>query len=766
MAAIALAFLAGVLACQLLPALPSPHWSWGLLPALAVLWRGGFGPRLGAALAAGFLWSLLVAHAGADQALPQAWEGRDLVLEGRIAELPEPRARGVRFVFAAEAVVIDGRSQAWPRRVRLSWYRGAPPALAVGERWRLTVRLKRPHGFANPGGMDYERWLWQRAIVATGYVRQRGDNERLDGPGWRHGVERWRQQVRSALREALAERGFADVLQALVIGDRSAMDGDRWTVLTATGTNHLMAISGLHVGLVAGLAFWLGRALWRLVPVLPLYLPAPKAGAWAGLIAALSYAALAGFSIPTQRALIMVAVAMLALLASRPLAPAQGLALALLLVLLWDPMAATSAGFWLSFAAVAVIFYTMSARVRPRGWWWRWGRVQWVLALALAPLLLVWFQQASLVAPLANLVAVPWMSLLVIPPALLGTLLLAAWPAAGAWLLAVADQAMGALWWLLERLAAWPVAVWRQPLAEWWLLLAAVVGVAWLLAPRGVPGRVLGVLWLLPVLLVAAPRPLPGEAWLHVLDVGQGLAAVVETRNHRLVFDTGPRFGSDFDAGEAVVLPFLRQRGIAGLDVLIVSHGDNDHIGGAASLLRELPVDRLLSSVPERLPGARACRAGQRWQWDGVVFELLNPDAAMARRGGNDASCVLRVSNRAGALLLSGDIERAAERQLLTERAESLAADVLLAPHHGSLTSSTPAFIAAVRPRWVVFATGYRNRFGFPRPAVVARYREQGIIPLDTATSGMISVRLGRDGLQAPRAYRREQRRYWRQAFD
>ena len=760
---LALAFLGGVLLSLQLSALPERQALWAGLLCLPWLLRGPWVLRLAAGLAAGMAWTLWQAHLLAANALPAELEGRDLQLQGYIAGLPEPRQRGVRFLFEVDQLSLDGETRRGPRRLRLAWYQ-APPSLVAGERWHLTVRLKRAHGLANPGGMDYERWLFRQGIGATGYVRPYG-NQRLAEADHAYVLQQWRQRVRDALRELLSHGPFAGIVLALTVGDRSAMDPEHWQRLTATGTNHLMAISGLHIGLVAGLVFLLTRNLWRRLPLLPLYIPAPQAAALASLLAGVLYAALAGFAIPTQRALIMLAVILLGVLFRRPLAPSQGLALALLLVLLWDPLAAVSAGFWLSFAAVAAIFYTMGGRLRPGGWWWRWGRVQVVLALALLPLLLSLFQQASLVAPLANLLAVPWMSLLVIPAALLGATLATFLPDLAQPLLQLAELGLQGLWWLLGWLAGLPFAVWHQSLSSGWVLAATVLGVIWLLAPRGLPGRALGVLWLAPLLLLRAERPATGEAWLHLLDVGQGLATVVETRRHTLVFDTGPRFSADFDAGEAVIVPFLRQRGIHSLDRLIISHGDNDHRGGSASLRRAMPVADVISSVPHKLPGARACRAGQQWSWDGVRFEILNPDAAMARHGGNDASCVLRVSNARGALLLTGDIEARAERHLLA-RPGMLTAQVLVAPHHGSRTSSSAAFIDAVAPRWVLFPVGYRNRFAFPRPQVVARYRKRNIGILDTATSGMISVRLTRAGVQPPVSYRYSQPRFWRNRFE
>ena len=754
-----LAFLLGVLLLQQLTTLPPLAWAWGLLlsvPLAFILKPCWHLPLWGVS---GFLWSLLVAQQILAEALPEHLVGQDLLIEGQVASLPVVGAHHVRFEFAVQQARSGATPVTVPGRIRLNWYRSETVPKA-GETWRLLVRLKQPHGFRNPGGFDYEAWLYQHRIRATGYVRQADLNQRLASDG-SYPLQRLRQAVRDRLASVLHDSPVAGIIMALVVGDRSAIGAEQWQHLQHTGTNHLMAISGLHIGLVAGLTFLLGQRLWRYSGRGMLWLPAPKAGALLALVSALGYAALAGFSIPTQRALIMVTVVMLALLTSRPITPSRTLSLALLLVLLFDPLAVLASGFWLSFAAVTIIFYGLQGRLGhlPR---WRQGvRIQWWISVGLFPLVIILFQRASLLAPLANILAVPLVSFLVVPLALLGTMLLPLHSGIATVLLHLASGCMQGLMGLLAWLAELPFASWSGAAASGWQAGLALIGVIMLLAPRGWPARSLGGVLLLP-LLVGLPAGIPsGMARFTLLDVGQGLAAVVETRHHTLVFDTGPRFSPRFDTGEAVVVPYLRQRGRRQVDHLVISHGDMDHIGGADSLLTLLPVKTISSSVPDKLVPwpVTPCRRGQAWEWDGVQFQFLHPPAG-SLPGRNDASCVLKITAGDQAVLLTGDIEKAAEQRLLQQTDDDLHADILVAPHHGSNTSSTPAFIRAVDPAYVLFPVGYRNRYGFPRPAVVQRYQQAGVQMLDSAGAGAIHFDLGQGTLQ-PVRYRQLVRRYW-----
>lgn len=754
----ALAFLLGILLVQQLADLPSLWWSTLLLPlAWLCLRRPSWLVLM--FFVAGVFWVSLRAGWVLNDTLPNELEGVDLLVTGYIADIPRTTEHGVRFTLDVTDARHEQQRVHVPDRIVLSTYSALD--LNAGEQWRFTVRLKRPHGFQNPGGFDYERDLFQKRIRATGYVRAKPPPQLRTDYSARYAVDRLRQRLGERIRKLLGEQPHVGIIVALVNGDRSGITDKQWIVFRRTGTNHLMAISGLHIGLVAGFVFFLVRWLWALPGVTVLRWPAPKVAAVAAIVAAIAYAALAGFAIPTQRALIMVAVAMGAVLTQRRVAATQLLAAALLAVLLYDPLASLSAGFWLSFAAVGVIVLFLYGR-RGRGAldWRSLGYVQWGIAIGLLPLLLIFFQQVSLVGPLANFIAVPVFGLILVPLTLAGALATALMPdVLSAFLLQLALWPLELVWFVLAYLAGFTFSVWVQHSPGAWALICAIVGVGLLLAPAGWPARWLGAVWLMPMLLLTPSGPAPGETWFTLLDVGQGLSAVVRTSGHTLVYDTGPRFSARFDTGRAVVIPYLRHQGVRHIDTLLISHGDNDHIGGASSVLKSITVDRILSSVPARLPGAQSCSAGQHWRWDGVDFTILHPSAS-ERFTGNNASCVLKVTSRYGAVLLPGDIEAPAERELVAHEMEALAADILVVPHQGSKTSSTNAFIDAVQPRIALFAAGYRNRFGHPNPKVKARYQERQITSYTSSTHGAIEVHLGAHGIDA-RGYRQYNRRYW-----
>lgn len=750
-------FAAGVVLLHRLPELPE---AWTLLLALVPLllfYRRWFVPHWIAPLTLGFVWAWGQAAWSLHGGIPAHLEGRDLLANGRIVGLPEQRGSGIRFLFHIDSAAdLQGRS--FSGKVRLTWYRGAPE-LAAGDRWRLRVRLKAPHGFANPGGFDYEGWLFREGIRATGYVRSDVENRRLAEAGL--GVDRLRQAIRDRLRATGENDAALGFIQALTLGDRSGIDQDQWDILTCTGTNHLIAISGLHVGILAALAFFLLRALWRHSAWLTQRLAADRAAALGALLAAAGYAALAGFAISTQRALIMLAVVLGAVLLRRTLRPGVGLLTALTLVLLVDPMASLSYGFWLSFAAVGVLLYGMSRRVGAGGVLWRWGRAQWLVALGLLPLLLLLFGRVSAVAPLVNLLAVPLFSLLVLPLVLVAAVLAVTagieWPLhLAAWLLQGGFAA-------LEWMAAQPWATWTLPDQPAWVWLLAFAGAALLLAPRGLPGRWTGIVLLAPLFLMRPGSPATGAFRFTLLDVGQGLAAVIETRQHVLVFDTGPAFSSGFNTGTAVIMPFLRARGLARIDRLIVSHADKDHAGGMAGLSGQTPISAVFSGEPGKLGGADAhlCSAGMEWIWDGVLFSVLHPSRPLPT-GRNNRSCVLRVENGSGSVLITGDVEADVEHKLVAEFAESMQSLVLVAGHHGSGTSTSEGFLHTVAPQYVLFSAGYRNRYGFPRPDVLARVAAFGATSFNTVDGGAIEFQFPLDGPPpAPRLHRSEQERYW-----
>ena len=765
-----LAFAAGVIVLQMQPELP-PAWPWvlaGLALALPALrWRSAWSARvLGvlACLALGFSWAAWRADIRLADALPSAWEGRDIEVLGVVAALPQDFSQGSRFEFAVEKVLTATADV--PERIMLSWYQGQRDGeefvrqpLRPGERWQFTLRLKRPHGNANPNGFDYEAWLLERNIRATGYVRS-ARAQPVAAMVWRpdYVVERLRQYVRASFAAMLpaGEYPLAGVLVALAVGDQRAIQGDLWNTFNRTGTTHLMSISGLHVTMVAALFALLVSAIWRRVPALALRLPAQKAALLAGCLAALVYTLLAGFAVPAQRTLYMLLVAALAMGTGRIVAPSRTLCLALAVVLLIDPWAVLAAGFWLSFGAVGALLYVGSATVGESGGWRArlrsWGVVQWAATLASLPVLLLVFQQFSLVSPLANAVAIPLVSFVVTPLALFAAII-PWWPIA-----ALAHLVLGWLMLFLEWCAAWPV--WQAPAPPLWAAVVAALGVAVCLLPRGMPGRLLGVFLLLPALFWPVERPAEGEAWVTVLDVGQGLAAVVRTRDHALIYDPGPLYSAESDAGQRVVVPYLRALGIDRVDVLMVTHRDSDHAGGATSVKSALAVDRIYASTGEA--GAEPCRAGQRWTWDGVGMAVLHPadEDYGEQRKSNNLSCVLRIEAGGKRLLLTSDIEARDEAALLKRNPEALAADVLLVPHHGSRTSSTPEFIAAVAPQDAVIPVGYRNRFGHPKAEVLERYEAGGIRVWRTDRDGAVRLRVAPDGVDVS-AWRDERRRYW-----
>lgn len=730
-----------------------------------------------AGVALGFAWAGWRADVRLADSLAASLEGRDVEVSGLVAGLPQVMERGARFDFAVEQA-----PPGVPRRLALSWYRveddpdaagaeGGPANLPVraGERWRFTVRLKRPHGNLNPGGFDYEAWLLERGIRATGYVRTGASPApvRLDDLAWSPGalLARARDDLRRRYFAALpAEHNpHVGILVALAMGDQQSIDSALWQVFARTGITHLMSISGLHVAMFAGLAYAMTWWGWRRSARLPLRVPAQQAAALGGFVAAFGYALLAGFAVPAQRTLYMLGVVAVAQWRRREMAAADVLALALLLVLAIDPWAVLSPGFWLSFGAVALLFYAGRAHRGTGGRWkWlgAWVRAQWAVTLGMLPALLALFQQFSLVSPLANALAIPLVSLAITPLALAGALPFLSpllWAAN-----ALTDGLMLAMGWLARQ----PLAVWQQAAAPAWALALALAGGIWALLPRRFPARWLGLVCFLPLLNWTPPRPPAGAAQARVLDVGQGLAVHVQTATHDLLFDAGPAFSAEADSGNRIIVPYLRAAGVRRLDTLVISHRDRDHEGGAASVLSMLPVGEILASLPFEHPlsmqpvAQRPCRAGERWHWDGVEFAVLHPVEFDPKPRSNAVSCVLRVAAGGQAILLASDIEAAQESALAGRRPEALRADILVVPHHGSRTSSTPEFVAAVGAREAVFAVGYRNRFGHPKDEVVARYAASGARLHRTDRDGAIGFLLGVGELQ-PRRERERRRRYW-----
>jgi competence protein ComEC len=794
---ILLAFALGVIILQLQPALPAaPVAAWtsmALLVATVSLWlarrdasRHNKLAQCVALLAttaavgmAGFSLAAWRAELRLADQLPQAWEGRDIEVIGVVDELPQRVDRGTRFAFAVERVVTPDAIV--PSEVSLAWYSGwlrdsvaeDVPELHSGERWNLVVRLKRPHGTVNPHGFDVEAWLLENNLRATGYVRKDAANRRLDAFAGRASdyVSRTRETIRERMLGALEGRPYAGVIAALAIGDERAIPAEQWQLFNRTGIGHLISISGLHITffatLVGAIVFW----LWKRSHALTTRLPARKAAAVAGVIAAFMYVLLAGFQIPAQRTLYMLIVAAIGLWLGRPGTASVVWLWALAVVLAWDPWAGLTPGFWLSFGAVGLLLYIGTGRIARATAWREAVRAQAAITLGLIPLMLVLFEQISIVSPLANAVAIPVVTFTVVPLALAS--IVVPWDM----LLVVAHQIFAGVAAFLEVLSALPAAVWQQHAPPTWAVVAGAIGVVWLLAPRGVPARALGLVWLAPLFVVVPLLPAPGTFRLTVLDVGQGLAVLVQTHAHALLYDTGPQYSDTADAGNRIVAPMLRAIGVERIDALIVSHQDSDHSGGAQSLLQTVPTASLLSSLPAdhplvRLREARGetaarCLAGQHWTWDGVEFEMLHPVEANyvnPKLKPNDLSCVLRVANAEGSALLTGDIEARTEADLVRRSGAALHASVLVVPHHGSRTSSTPAFIAAVHPDAAAFTPGYRNRFRHPRPEIVERYAASGVTNYRTDYDGALTFTFGGDDPAMPRREREHDARYWREA--
>lgn len=731
------ALASGLIALRYLPALPSVGWL--LLMLMAGLLLLAFRVWVVGLFLLGLAWACVQGQRALDDRLADSLEGRTLWVEGRVVGLPQQADAAVRFELQ------DARSRhgALPATLRLSWY-GGPPVNS-GERWRLAVKLKQPGGLLNPRGFDYQAWLLARRIGATGTVK--------DGQLLSAAHHAWRDSLRQRLLISDAS-GRAPWLAALIMGDGSGLSRDDWKLLQATGTVHLLVISGQHIGLCAGLIYGLIALLARygLWPRDWPWLPWACGLAFAG---AAGYGVLAGFAVPVQRACVMLALVLIWRLRFRHLGVWLPFLLALNGVLIIEPLASLLPGFWLSFAAVAVLIFTFSARLGPWGWRAAWLRPQGLIALGLFPVLWILGLPISVSGPLANLIAVPWISLLVLPTALLGTLLLPV-PWLGERLLWLSG---GLLDWLVRGLGllAGYVAPWSPaavPLSVWALSAA---GALILILPGGVVLRPLG--WPLVLLAVFAPRePIPhGQAEVLQLDVGQGLATVLRTRHHTLLYDAGPRV-RDFDQGERVVVPALRALGVGGLDMMLLSHADSDHAGGALAVQGAIPAVRVVGGdvpgLPEQLQ-AQPCVSGENWEWDGVTFTLWQWSGAS---DSNQKSCVLQVQAGDERLLLTGDIDAQAERALL-KTPLAVPTQWLQAPHHGSRTSSSMVFLKALSPAAVLVSRGRGNTFGHPHPQVMARYKALGVQVLDSAEQGAVRFRLGAfGGAQSER----DQRRFWR----
>jgi len=782
----------------------------GLAMGRSSAWRGHvwIAWALSAALS-GWALAELRAHDRAEQVWPAALGGADIHLEGRIDSLPVNDALGTRFEVVVEAVEHDGHrwlpGQLWPadrargpagqaarvpERVSLSWpsrWQRAGDVVRPEDLWRWSVRFRDPASRRNPGAYDSALVAFQRGVRAQGRVTGGDEPLRLDTTprGLTGHLARWRAAARDRILAEVGDRRAAGLIAGLTVGDQSAIHADDWESMRTTGTAHLAAISGLHITMMGWLVAALVGRLWRLSPGLMLRWPAPTASRWAGVLGAWLYAVLAGWGIPAQRTVLMLATVVALRSGARRWPWPLVLLAAAVVVTLRDPWALIQAGFWLSFAAIGLLMLAGAADVTvpTQGRWAAWRdaarslwRNQSVASVGLAPLSLVFFQSASVVGLLVNLVCIPWFTVVITPLALLGLLLPACWVA----LTPLVRGTLSALDWI----ASWPWAMVEQAEVGAASSVLALLGLVALLGPWPRAWRWWGLPLLAPLCLPAGwsqrlPPPPSGQVQVVAADVGQGTAVLVRTARHALLYDTGPRWSDELDAGRGVLVGLLRAAGVRRLDELVISHGDTDHIGGAASILRRRAVDRLRSTLPadhallsqatRQHPGGaphEACTAGQRWQWDGVDFEVLAPTQAQLddrdHISDNDLSCVIRVQAGGRAVLLTGDLEREAEQALVDAHGEALAAEVLMVPHHGSRTSSTPALLDAVAPAVAVIQAGRHNSYGHPHADVVARYRLAGIRIVETAHCGSWVWSSDERHPGEGRCWSAERPRYWR----
>lgn len=676
----------------------------------------------------GFCWVMLYAQMQLAHRLPISQEGKVLAVFGKVISLPQVKQNFTSFVF-----------QTNKRKLKLNWY-NPQKTIHPGDVWHLHVKLKRPHGFMNSGGFDYEAYLFAKGISATGYVVSKGGNK-LIAISYAQSFNRLRQLLQQKIQQLFANQALIGFMLALVVGDRTSVAPGQWQILRHTGTNHLIAIAGLHVGLVAGFTFFLINFLWRRIRWLTLRFSSQQAAAIFGLVAALFYSLLSGFSLQTERAFVMLLFLLSALLFKRRVMPWYSWSLALLTVLLLNPLNVINISFWMSFVTVAAIIYCTVGRVGQNKIWRKYGKIQLVIMVAVIPLSLLVFNEASLISIVANIIAVPWFGFIIMPLCFLGAMALCINQHFGFIFLWLAFKNLQGLWVILQFLAALPHIIVHFSIPNIWLFGFMLIAVILVLAPCKFPAKYLAIVFLLPLLTYKFPAPKNNHVWFTLLDVGQGLASVVRTRNHVLIYDTGPKFSEGFDAGSAVILPYLRYYGINNVDLLMVSHGDNDHIGGAQSILQNIKVNRILTSVPQKIGhSANYCYCGQHWNWDGVKFKVLSPPKG-EKYSGNNSSCVLRIETGKQSILLTGDIQKSVEDRLL-KSGDDLSATILVAPHHGSRTSSSPGFVQVVYPKIVLYPTGYRNRFHFPSLVVRRRYQKTGAKEYNTAYTGAIFLKL------------------------
>lgn len=717
----------------------------------------------------GFLYSVWYAHSILSWTIKHEHEGKPLQITGIITSIPITGKYGTQFEFYVEKMKYLNSITYPNSTIKLTWPDPLQTTstdmskLKMGDTWQLLIRLKRIHGTQNPSAFDYEAWAFQKGIRATGSVINHSYNKMISHPVFSSLIHKLRRQLYEKIILYSPHTQTSPWLMGLIMGERRGISQENWQVLRNTGTNHLMVIGGLHIGILAAFTHFIISWLWRRIPNGVFIAPAQYVGTCAALFIAIIYSSLSGFSIPTQRASIMLTVFSIAILSNRKIKAWNAWSLALFCVLLFNPMSVLIESFWLSFGTIALIIYGMSHRLFPSGIWWKWGRVQWIIGIGLIPLTLMLFQECSLVSFIANTIAIPWLGFTILPLCFLSAVFLTIYPAIGGLLLLLADKSLSGLWLFLSWISHFHFSSLKIIVPNIFIFLILMLGFILMLLPAGVPGRWLGFIWILPVLLYKPVKPQTGEYWLTLLDVGQGLSAVIQTKSHILVYDAGPKFDASIDMGESIVIPYLRTMNTKKLDMLMISHADNDHIGGAPAILQAFPQTHVKTSAPEHIHSPRVsnCKSGEEWVWDDVHFTLLYPMETWVNSR-NDNSCVLLIDNGHHKTLLTGDIEKYAETTLLTYLPEKLKTDIIIAPHHGSKTSGSPKFISAVNPEIVLYATGYRNRYHFPHQSVITAYDNIHAKSFNTVDTGSIQFKMTKEKeISSPDCYRFNHKKYW-----
>lgn len=653
----------------------------------------------------GFCWALFRIHIVSWQ-LPSQLENNPITVTGTIASTPESQKNGVRFELMVQRFENPKIVLNHPVRVRLSWYQTAP-RLYEGDVWQLSIRLKRPQGLSNPGGFDTVRWLFAQKISATGYINNKGQNQFLSRGLFKHPIDNIRQDLAQFISYHLQSYPLQGLITALAVGTRDNITQDQWGILRATGTNHLFAIAGLHLGFVTTLVFFMSGYLWRRSPYLCLRWPVQQAAAVFGLLAALVYSALAGFSLPTQRALIMMSVYLLAKIARRNITHLNAFNLALLGVLILDPLSVLSQSFWLSFVAVMLIIYGIGGRFKPQTKIWHWLRLQWVLAMGLLPISLLFFQQSSLAGFIANTLAIPWVGFIVLPLCVLGDLSWPIFPSLSSFIFIAAEKLLTVLWWILTYIANQNGLQWYTAITHNAIFVAAMMSMMLLLAPKGFPARYLCIIGWLPLLFWMPAMPEKNAVWVTMLDVGKGLAVIIRTQHHVLLYDTGPGSSEGISAADRVIIPYLRQSHINSINELIISQTNSSYAGGIADIFKQFPVEHVLTTTPSMFAAnlATQCMAGQNWRWDNITFRVLYP---LLSPTSDKDFCLLQIEDGVHRILIMDNLTPKTARDLLAQKLSS--PDILIAPVNNAKTPKILQLLQSLKPQYFLTVSANDNK--------------------------------------------------------